>query len=175
MGAISDWYLGYSSAFFFVPACPQVLGQSSLRQNARARMTDPSNAMQSFQQALLRGGIQLRRGVLDPDLYVYVDKPNGQPRFTYVRLNRKTVTAFVEFAWCEPIEGTPCLAIGYAVPENIENRDAQRKLSSRQYQRCNTDCGGTGFQCFMWRQSLGLITNRLSVSLNRSSRIRQSP
>jgi len=38
-----------------------------------ARMTDPSNALKSFQQALLRGETQLRPGVLDPDLYLYVD------------------------------------------------------------------------------------------------------
>jgi RimJ/RimL family protein N-acetyltransferase len=85
-------------------------------------MTDPSNALQSFQQALLHGGIQLKRGVLDRDLYVYVDKPNGQTRFTYVRLEDKTVTAFVELGLCEPIEGTPCLAIGYAVPEAYRNQ-----------------------------------------------------
>jgi RimJ/RimL family protein N-acetyltransferase len=85
-------------------------------------MTDPLNALQSFQQALLRGEIELQRGVLDTDLYVYVDKPNGQPRFTYVRLNGNTVSAFVEFAWCEPIEGTPCLAIGYAVAEKYRKQ-----------------------------------------------------
>jgi hypothetical protein len=32
------------------------------------------------------------------------------------------VTAFVEFAPCEPIEGTPCFAIGYAVPEAYRNQ-----------------------------------------------------
>ena len=45
-------------------------------------MTDPSNALQSFQQALLRGEMQLQRGVLHPDLYLHVDDPNGQTRFT---------------------------------------------------------------------------------------------
>lgn len=34
----------------------------------------------------------------------------------------KTVTAFVELGLCEPIEGTPCLAIGYAVPEAYRNQ-----------------------------------------------------
>jgi hypothetical protein len=85
-------------------------------------MTDPSNALQSFQQELLRTGMQLRRGVLDPDLYLYVDKPEGETRFTSVKLEGKTVTAFVEFASCEPIEGTQCFAIGYAVPEPYRNQ-----------------------------------------------------
>lgn len=85
-------------------------------------MTDPLNALQSFQQELPRIGMQLRRGELDKNLYVYVDEPDGQRRFTYVRLEGKMVTAFVEFASCEPIEGTPCFAIGYAVPEAYRNQ-----------------------------------------------------
>jgi RimJ/RimL family protein N-acetyltransferase len=84
-------------------------------------MTDPLNALQSFQQALL-GGIQLQRGELDKDLYVYVDEPDGQRRFTYVRLEGRTVTAFVIFGVCEPIDDIPCCAIGYAVPEAYRNQ-----------------------------------------------------
>jgi hypothetical protein len=43
----------------------------------QARMTDPSNALQSLQEALLRGAIKLERGVLDRDLYNHFDTPNG--------------------------------------------------------------------------------------------------
>lgn len=85
-------------------------------------MTDPSHALESFQQALLHGEIQLQPGVLDRDIYVYVDQPKGGSRLTYVRLEGTTVTAFVEFAPCEPIEGTPCFSIGYAVPEAYRNQ-----------------------------------------------------
>jgi hypothetical protein len=85
-------------------------------------MTDPANALQSFQQALLHGGIQLQPGVLDKGIHVYFDRPKGASRFTYVRLEDTTVTAFVEFASCEAIEGTPCFAVGYAVPEAYRNQ-----------------------------------------------------
>ena len=91
-------------------------------------MTDPSNAPQSFQQELLRGGMRLRRGELDKNLYVYVDEPDGQRRFTYVRLDGKTVTAFVEFASCGFIEGTPCFAIGYVVPEPYRNQGRAKEV-----------------------------------------------
>ena len=84
-------------------------------------MTDPTNALQSFQRALLQGEIQLQPGVLDKGIHVYFDRPKGGRRFTYVRLAGTTVTAFVEFASCEAIEGTPCFAIGYAVPEAYRN------------------------------------------------------
>ena len=68
--------------------------------------------------------MRLRPGVLDPNLYLYVEEPSGVGggRLTYVRLEGKTVTAFVVFAPCEPIEGMPCFAIGYAVPERIAIR-----------------------------------------------------
>src|ERR1700751_6138911 len=85
-------------------------------------MTDPSQAMQSFQQALRRGEIQLQPGVLDRNIYVYVDHPNGGSRLTYVRLEGKTVTAFVEFAQGEAIDGTVCFARGYAEPEAYRNQ-----------------------------------------------------
>ena len=62
-------------------------------------MTDPSNALQSFQQALLHGRIQLQRGILDQNLYIHTDKPNGESRLTYVRLEDRKVTALVIFSF----------------------------------------------------------------------------
>lgn len=101
-------------------------------------MTDPSQALQSFQQALLHGGIQVQPGVLDRNIYVHFDRPNGGSRFTYVRLEGTTVTAFVEFASCEAIEGSPCFGIGYAVPEAFRNqgraKDAIRAALSEMQQ-----------------------------------------
>jgi len=82
-----------------------------------ASMTDPSNALHSFQEALLRRGMQLQRGAVHPELYLNTEDANGQPRFTYVTLEKTTVTAFVNLVLCAPIEGTPCFQVGYAVPE----------------------------------------------------------
>lgn len=53
------------------------------------------------------------------------------PRFTLVRLDGKTVTAFVVFAEDGTIEGKPCFAIGMPFPKRIETKDAQRKLSKQ--------------------------------------------
>lgn len=81
------------------------------------QMTDPSDALDSFQQALIDGEIHLERGQNDHELFVHLDHPNGQPRFTYVRLERQTVTALVMLVISDPIEGVPCFQIGCAVPE----------------------------------------------------------
>jgi hypothetical protein len=76
-------------------------------------VTDPSNALESFQQELLlHGTTKLKRGVHDQSLFVHFDSPNGVPRFTYVRLKDTTVTALVMFAMVEPIEGKTCFALG---------------------------------------------------------------
>jgi hypothetical protein len=83
-------------------------------------MTDPSDALRSFQQLFLTNGVKLRPGTLDSKLFLHVDEEDG--RFTYVRLDGQTVTAFVVFALSTPIEGTPCFAIGYAVPEAYRNQ-----------------------------------------------------
>ena len=91
-------------------------------------MTDPTNALQSFQRLLLTGTIQLEPGRLDKNLYSYVDEMDGTTRFTLVRLEGKTVTAFVAFAQDGAIEGKPCFAIGYAVPEAYRNQGRAREI-----------------------------------------------
>jgi hypothetical protein len=85
-------------------------------------MTDPFDALTSFQQALLDGEISLQAGELDPDLFLHVDHPAGVPRFTYVRLNRKSVTALANIIQTEPMHGLPCFQVGVAVPEANRHR-----------------------------------------------------
>lgn len=91
-------------------------------------MTDPSNALQSFQHFFLTGKIQLEPGRLDTNLYSYVDEMDGTTRFTFVRLEGKTVTAFVVVAQDGAIEGKPCFAIGYAVPEAYRNQGRAKEI-----------------------------------------------
>jgi hypothetical protein len=96
-------------------------------------LTDPSDALTSFQQALLNGEVQLQRGELDTDIFVHLDRPAGSPRFTYARVDRKTVTAPVILVCVDPIDGVPCFQIGYAVPPTHRNKgrakDAPRSPS----------------------------------------------
>jgi RimJ/RimL family protein N-acetyltransferase len=80
-------------------------------------MVDPSNALQSFQEELLRRTILLRRTELDPTLFVYRDSVGEEQRITYARLDNKTVTALVMFTPIDPFEETPRFGIGYAVPK----------------------------------------------------------
>ena len=86
-------------------------------------MVDPSSALQSFQEEFLLGNLKLHQGPLYHNLYVYHEKIGESSfRFTYVRLENKTVTAFVNIVPCTSIEKTRCFQIGYAVPEAYRNR-----------------------------------------------------
>lgn len=81
-------------------------------------LPDLSSALRSFQQALTDGFIQLQPGSLDQKLFVHLDRPNGQTRLTYVRIEGTTVTALVQFMPIEPYKGEPCFSVGWAVPES---------------------------------------------------------
>lgn len=75
-------------------------------------MTDPTGGLVSFQQALLDGEINLRPGELDPELFVHADQPTpGFSRLTYVRLDGRTVKAFVTAVSAGHIDGFPCFQL----------------------------------------------------------------
>lgn len=80
-------------------------------------MTDPTNALASFQQALDHGALDMEIGRMDPAVRFYFDQEHGVPRFTYVKLHGGTVSAFASFILADPIEDQLCFQCGYAVPE----------------------------------------------------------
>lgn len=82
-------------------------------------MTDPTNALTSFQEHL--PDLELQQCELDKDLYLHVDRPAGPEslRFTYVRIEDSTVTALAMLALGQRMEDGPCFELGYAVPEHL--------------------------------------------------------
>ncbi len=78
-------------------------------------MTNPMDALISFQQALRDREISPQKGELDSDLLVLVDHPNSVPRFTYALVEKNKVVALAIFVLVDPIEGSPCFNAGYAV------------------------------------------------------------
>lgn len=85
-------------------------------------LPDLTSALASFQQALDAGHIRLQPGALDPALHVYMDRPNGEVRLTYVRLDGRTVTAMIQFMPTDEVEGEPCFSVGWAVPAKFQGR-----------------------------------------------------
>lgn len=91
-------------------------------------MTDPMAALTSFQEVFETEGIPLQPGVIDPTLFVHRDQPTGTPRFTYVRLDRRTVTALVMFAQVPPLKGLLCFQLGVAVPEKYRAQGRAKEI-----------------------------------------------
>jgi RimJ/RimL family protein N-acetyltransferase len=91
-------------------------------------MTDPMNALLSFQQEFLVLKPKLKPARTDRNLHLYVDTPNGEIRVTFVRLEGKTVTALVSFAEGEPIDGIHCYNIGYAIAEAYRNQGRAKEI-----------------------------------------------
>jgi RimJ/RimL family protein N-acetyltransferase len=85
-------------------------------------MTDPTDTLEAFQKALDEGVLSPQRCELDREMYVHLDQPNGDPRFTYVRVEGRTVTALGVFVVVEPIDGVACFQLGYAVPPASRGR-----------------------------------------------------
>ncbi len=92
-------------------------------------MIDPSVPLADFQKQLKRGRIKLAPCEVDPTLFVYEDRPKGQPpRSTYVRLDGKIVTAFVIVAPAEAYRGLRCFAVGCATPEAYQGQGRAKEV-----------------------------------------------
>lgn len=94
-------------------------------------IANPHIGMLSFQEALSAGSVQITSLTDHSDLYAHTDMPNpGVRRLTYVRLlpDRVTVQAFVNCIFNGQIDGYPCIAIGYAVPEQYRGLGLAKKL-----------------------------------------------
>lgn len=92
-------------------------------------MTDPFDSLASFQKMLPLGKLPLQRAQLDPTVSVMVDEPvAGVVRFTYVRTLGKRATEMALLVTCEPIEGQPCWALGYAVEPELRGQGRAKSI-----------------------------------------------
>lgn len=118
------------------------------RRNSMAQMTDPTAALIDFQRVFETERIPLQPGVIDPALYVHLDQPTGSPRFTYVRLNRRTVTALVMFAQVPPLKGLPCFQLGVAVPEKYRAQGRAKEIVTAAIAELQNGLGRNGIAAF---------------------------
>lgn len=89
-------------------------------------LPDVAGALKSFQQALAAGAITAQRGDLDRDMLVHMDRPNGETRLSYARMDGRAVVALVQFIPCDPIESEPCFNVGWAVDEAYRGQGRAR-------------------------------------------------
>lgn len=107
-------------------------------------LPNPHDAMQSLEQAIACGEVRLQKGRVDPTLWMTVDKPNGEMRLTYVRLEASKVVALVMAIACDPYESKPCFNLGYAVAEPCRRQGYAKEIVKSAIAEMKTGFGGAG-------------------------------
>jgi len=69
----------------------------------------------AFNDALRRNALRLTQGEIDKNVFVVMDKPLGELRSSYVRMERKTAIAITTFVMNQSVNAEGCFGIGYAV------------------------------------------------------------
>lgn len=92
-------------------------------------LVNPMDALKSFEPALRSGEINVQPGEIDPTIGVHLDRPNGEPRFTYARFRNGALAAIAIISLAEPFEGLPCFQMGYAVPQHLRKRGLAKDIA----------------------------------------------
>ena len=96
-------------------------------------MTDPSNSLESFQEALAQGIIRPKVAEIHKDILFLVDNVNNQQRFTYALKENEFVVGLASVIPVEPINGFPCLNIGYAIDKSYRSKGYGKKLVQKAF------------------------------------------
>lgn len=92
-------------------------------------IVNPMDGFMTFQPALDAGEIELQSGDVDPNVYVLLDRPNGEPRFTYVRLENGIASCMAVIVRADPNEGKPAFQIGYAVLDHLRGQGRAKDIA----------------------------------------------
>lgn len=112
-------------------------------------MVDPHDGYLSFQNELWNGNLEVGEIAPGSRIFSHFDVPKpGVRRLTYVSLaeDNKTVTAFVSCVFNGEVDGHPCLALGYAVPEQFRNQGRASQLVSAVIEDAKTQCRSAGYE-----------------------------
>lgn len=118
-------------------------------------LPNPHDAMQSLEKAIASGEVRLQKGTVDPTLWMTVDKPNGEMRLTYVRLEGSKVVALVMAVECEPFESKVCFNIGYAVAETCRGKGYAKEIVKAAIAEMQKGFGGAGMTEFYLEAIVG--------------------
>ena len=95
------------------------------------QIADPHAGMVSFQEALREGILEIAPVANHQNIYSHFDVPSpGVGRLTYALLeeDQTTVRAFLSCIMNGEVDGFPCVAFGYAVPEANRNQGLAKQL-----------------------------------------------
>ena len=110
-------------------------------------MTDPASALALFQEAFGQSQIPVQPGRLDPALLFAPDRPNGRPRFNYMRSDSRTLKALVMFAQNGTEDGHPVFNVGYAVAESFRGQGLAKSTLAAALAELTDGMGAAGIPC----------------------------
>jgi RimJ/RimL family protein N-acetyltransferase len=87
-----------------------------------SEMADPMAALRTLQPAIDTGGVILRPCARDKTMSIILDFAGDEPRTTYVILEARRAKCIVQFVHAYPVDGIPCLSIGYATMDDARGR-----------------------------------------------------
>ncbi|HDZ9207734.1 TPA: hypothetical protein RUZ11_003595 [Vibrio cholerae] len=89
-------------------------------------------AFKAFQKALNENLINTERGDLHKDLIVHMDRPQGQPRFTYALMATGTrIKSSCVVVISAPYKGKPCFDVGVTTLEKFRGQGFAREVLSK--------------------------------------------
>jgi predicted GNAT family acetyltransferase len=114
-------------------------------------MTDPFDALTSFQKGFNERELPLQREESNRDLF--------EMRLTYARVQRKYVTALAIGVLTEPIEGISCFQLGVAVPEAYRGHGFAKNMVEAAIAEMRSGFARNNIPSFPWRRLSAPITS----------------
>ena len=114
------------------------------------------DAFKTFEPALRRGEIAVQEGDVHPDILVHFDRPNGESRFTYVKVSGGSVTAMAIIIPAESLKGTPVFQIGYAVAQHLRKRGVGKAITRAAVDEFTAGMARNGVKSFFLEAIVGV-------------------
>lgn len=109
---------------------------------------DMMQTLTGFDEANRQGLVETQRTKIDNRVLVHADKPEGTPRWTYARMKGASVTAVAVLAIVDPVQGVPCLHLGYAVREDQRMKGLAKHLANTAIEEFRTQMASRGMNDF---------------------------
>ena len=119
-------------------------------------LVNPMDALKQFEPALKAGHIAVQQGDVDPDVWVHLDHPNGQVRFTYARIKNGIVNAIALLTPAGVHEGLPVFQLGYAVPQHLRKRGYAKDIVNAAIAEFRNGMGRNGVPAFYIEAVVGV-------------------
>lgn len=120
-----------------------------------SQMVDPIIGLRALQDALDNNLVEMSPCELTSEIEVHFDRPNGEYRYSYAKIQNGIVQALVQFVVNEPLNGLPCFGIGYAVIEERRQKQLGTLVVSKSIDEMVNGLSKNGLSRFYFEAIIG--------------------